>query len=323
MDFYKEIQPISRAGRQTIDKYLILKDRESILSGKIKRKPKYLKKRAKNGYDGLMYEEALKTEPRSKPVQHSPKNSLLSPSFKAQDRESYYKSHTAKDHNPPLGHYKPNFDAVKKHVASPTFWKPKTQRKKQKIISPSQMKDDQSDSDKDQQLKKVTSLVDMKHMIERKPLPSIDLNENRLLSLNLSPRISTAVRSVSSLDFAKQTGRKPLYTSNEFYPDYRPNKEKCMPKLGSSFDMNKITSRKGTHKLSCTPDPYDVNYALVTKKPISLDFSKFSPRDRLPNSPLPVFMQSSIGRMSLDLINSKSFTFDRINSYAPFLLENN
>lgn len=186
MDLYKELQPISRAGKQTVDKFLILKDRESILTGK-RRKRNFYKRRDSSEMDNLGYEESTKPDKLTLKKTPSPKNSVLSPSFKTQDRLGYYKSHSNKDLNPPLGHYDPNFKSINRHISSPTFLKVRTETRKSEIIKPKIAT--KKEANEETRYCRISTLVNMKNMLERKPLPSLDFNENRLLIQNLSPRI--------------------------------------------------------------------------------------------------------------------------------------
>ncbi|CAG9324730.1 unnamed protein product [Blepharisma stoltei] len=320
MDFLKEIRSLSRAGKQTTDKYLILKDKDIILSGNIKRKPNYIKKPNQTEKDQLVHENQISTPSKPKGASHSSKSSISSPSFKTQDRISYYKSRSIKDPHPPPGHYEPNFEAIKKYIGSPVFSRPQTQRKKLVANSPKPNKNDNFIS-KDHQIKKADSIADTKWMSIQKPTPSSNFNESTILALNLSPIASTSAKALSALDFRKQTGRKPLFKSMEFHQDYKPNKDICMPKQ-RVLDMNKNLSRNDFYKECQTPDPYDVNYKLVTKKLVSFDFSKTTPRNKLRKASLPDFMKGPLGWMSLDLISSDSFIFDRINTCRPFIYEN-
>lgn len=89
---------------------------------------------------------------------------------------------------------------------------------------------------------------------------TVDSNEGKTVSLNLSPSNCTRFRRISTPQFKNYLPRKNhLFKTQQFLPQYTPNKEKIMLDLGRCISFKNTSKRRSFIQTLETPDPYNIN----------------------------------------------------------------
>ncbi|CAG9321700.1 unnamed protein product [Blepharisma stoltei] len=291
---------ISRIGKNSADRFMILGQRDEIVSGKSRQKQfRFAPDEDEDLKESLMINELIKKEEMAHDVSedNSPKIPKLSPAFRAQTREDYYRNISGKNCAPPCGHYNPSFEITQKHIQSPRLKKTKIEIR-QATTAQKQFRH-KIKKEKNFSNSHLQSAIPFNKQLKRGSFHNISVNEQRFVQQNLSPEICTKFKKVTVPDISKQLARKEFYRVSDCAPEYKPNKEPFLKKLIKSFSLDKSIGRKDEN-LKHIPDPYDVNYSLVTQRQLNLDFSKLSGREKYSNCPLPSFMQGVNSRISLE-----------------------
>ncbi|CAG9317468.1 unnamed protein product [Blepharisma stoltei] len=292
---------ISRIGKNSADRFMILGQREEIIKGKtLKRKFRFSSVEEEDEpKEAVVISELIKKEEmiQAAAEENYPKAAKLSSFFKAQTRDDYYKHTFGKNCAPPCGHYNPNFEVTRKHIQSPRLTKAKIERRPT-TEAEKEFRFKRKIENNDYHSAHLQSAIPFNKQLDRGLFYNLSVNEKRFIQQNLSPEVCTKFKKVKVPDLSKQLSRKDFHTVSDCSPEYEANKEPFLRKLVKSISLEKSIGRK-SENLRHIPDPYDVKYDLVTHRPLKLDFTKYSSREKYMNCPFPSFMQGLNSRISL------------------------
>lgn len=321
----------SKFGKVLAERFQILKHRDEILSGKVKKikPPPVFSTNLKltsidflesNDHENSLNEVTEENQDRcqSEDLVHchttKQKNSVA---FTSQSRTDFYKSTDKKIVAPPCGHYDCKYSLVFKSVCVPKFKpKPKTvpRRGHKRVHS--------SKSERNEIKPKTRTFKEpFENQTSR---PSITksikgVHEKRFIRFDDMPELCSKYKRAATPNMGKGTERGPLFKIKEASPDYKPSYKIVESDLGKVTSFDKYSARKNGSKSQREDSRvYKPNYALVEKRVCSPDFRKISSR---PTSatPLPSYMKSANWRAAIELINEKSlemnYSIDRDNCF--------
>lgn len=306
---------LSRAGKSSTQRFKILKRKNSILQPRKKflQRPLHSRRKeelSREALDQLLQKELklLQVEALSQPSQ--PVLKRASPSFKTQDRETFYLTRTAKETVPPCGHYNVSYSQVDSRCSFPPL-------RKEALLSPEPLEEARSISP----LRGARSLSPrllspspMALQLPRKPLLSpTPPNEHRFEAPAHRPY------KVRTVDMAKTLPR-PHFGSAYVSPNYSVSVETST----QAPSFSKMRSRLPLFTEQQPHANYQVTYAAVRPKASVPNFSKNRPRE-LGSGSLPAYMQDSSSRFSLVSCSEKALrlncTRDSVLAPAPSLLD--
>lgn len=254
---------ISKAGKNSFNRYKILGEKQEILGStprKLKKKKSEKKiegkkltvlemlKRSVGNYEkeGQRAEVIIKTE-RSSPVS-IPKADLRGSTGKINQsslRELYSPSYKAQDKHIPTIKFKTNLTVSRKPIVKEI---------KIHTHSPVDLKSSLSESVKvgvtfEKQLSR--DFIWMQH----------NLSDKRF---DYSP-VADPVKSTPI--FEKQVSRYSINKTRKNFPDYQPQKEKFLKKISKNIRFDKYLKREQETNKKFLPDNYDVKFTYIDPKP--------------------------------------------------------
>lgn len=306
---------LSRAGKSSTQRFKILKRKNSILQPRKKflaRPARSSRKEelSREALDLLLQKELKLLQTEALPQPSQPRLHRPSPSFRTQDRDTFYQARTAKETVPPCGHYNISYSQVDSRCSFPPL-------RREAVLSPEPLQEARSLSP----LREARSLSPrlfspspMALQLPRKPLLSpTPPNEHRF---EAPVHRSYKVRTV---DMAKALPR-PHFGSVYVSPNYSVNVETST----QAPSFSKMRSRAPLFTEAQPHANYRVTYEAVRSQPAVPDFSKARPRE-LGSGALPAYMQDSSSRMSLVSCSEKALrlncTRDSVLASAPSLLD--
>ena len=305
---------LSRAGKSSTQRFKILKRKNSILQPRKKflaRAPRSERKElSREALDLLLQKELKLLQAEALPQPSQPVLHRASPSFRTQDRDTFYQTRTAKDTVPPCGHYNVSYSQVDSRCSFPPL-------RREALLSPEPLQAVRSLSP----LREARSLSPrllspspMALQLSRKPLLSpTSPNEHRFEAPAYRPY------KVRTVDMAKALPR-PHFGSAYVSPNYSVSVETST----QAPSFSKMSSRPPLFTAAQPHANYRVTYEAVRSQPSVPNFSKARPRE-LGSGSLPAYMQDSSSRMSLLSCSEKALrlncTRDSVLAPAPSLLD--
>lgn len=298
----------SRAGKSGTQRLQALKMEGAVLGSESPRKvapalphmkPLHKSEISKEALDLLIVKELKDLEcdtKKQKQRELSQDKQSTTSTFKAQGRDEQRVSTLS----PPCGHYNISYAQVDKKLRVPQLHRCRsTPPTGDESLPPGYYNPKEVTS-------KLHSPVPMHLQLERDyPLPSSP-HEKRFEVLPRTPAISTRYRRSPVPDLSKALPRTTFLIAPQQTPQYSPNKEMLMSDLGRSIPFEKISRRTSLFRRNSDEvEPYNVKYSQIVAKIQSPQLGKTLPKDRLPQLPLPTFMQSAFNRLALQNVNEQ------------------
>jgi len=295
----------SKFGKESGERFLILKKKDEILSGKsrkIKVKRIDLKIRKKK-LSADQVDKLLET-PYEQPHPKKAKTQLSnSAAFKAQSRDQYYKSTTRESCAPPSGYYSAKYHHVKKNVRKPDFsQRPATASRatkqshlNQEITSPEKLK-----------LHVPTTMFVKQSGRQSMVSPPRDVNEKRFEKVEV-PLCYSGNKRVRTPDISKTTPRN-FSMAGIAGPSYCPNYNLVSKDLGKVCLFDKYLPRQ-PNECPINDTDYKINYKHTEKKVSVHEFGKSHSRP-CSTSSLPIYMQRVYSMCNSKMLTEKMLSMN-------------
>jgi hypothetical protein len=256
---------LSKAGKESSNRYKILGEKDKILNSSTRKKDSYtLYERKKQPLIVELFKDPEKIETREKNLTQTKIDQKLSPNHIIQNsikiKISKSKNASADSLLSSRDYYSPSYTAQDKHIRTIKFNHSIIQKKKttEKVYKahqhPNTMKLHESQH--------IASGISFKKQLPRNSLwIHNNLNEKRF---DFSPVLHSQK---SAPDFNKQTSRPLLYKVPEYFPDYDPKKEKILKKISYNILFDKFLKREVIKRQKVMPDAYDINFTYIDPKP--------------------------------------------------------
>lgn len=254
---------ISKAGKNSYNRYKILTEKQEIIEESFKKPIKKQIKRPANKQKLLVF-DLLKSsiiQDLENPKETTSKSINPAESAQITSHQSLKPSLSLK----PSDFYTPSYSAQDKHIPTVKFQHSpiKTREKPQKLVK---IHFHPSKPLKNPIFSHIPSCIPFKTQLSRKPTSlSKNLSQNSFFSYQFP-----SIHSVP--DFTKQTSRGFFCKIPVLFPDYSPKKEFILKKLSKNILFDQYLPRKPLKKPNFSPNCYDINYSYIEAKPKTFRF---------------------------------------------------
>jgi hypothetical protein len=315
----------SKPGRFTTEKYHIFQKKDEILSNQ----RKFLKVSSvlniKLDTEQDRIRDNIDDEFKPRPIPKSQLRPIISLMEKTTSREEISRAKDKKNFAPPVGFYNPRFKQVERKPITLFDYELEVPRPRECFTTRNTDMDRPLTEAFDRTKTADGTLYDIPipEKPYKRPFGGIDFDktiprgkfytgvpdphEDRFTYVEFPPQFSKT-RRVPTVDLTKSQGRGKNKLIKEVYaPDYNPNYEYGKRRLPTVASFDKLSPRKPMSFKSITITDKFYDSSPMTSHVVSPRFSKSTPRENFPNTPLPSFMQKPVtSRTGIEQLSQKT-----------------